>query len=97
LAFGQNRQFVKEWFARADLNNDKQLSFEESKGFLPKINNLLGQKISQDELMSYWRKVDLNDDNKVDFAEFKEAVLRYAKEFKMKKGKLNDRTSERLI
>ena len=47
--------------------------------------------------MSYWRKVDLNNDNKVDFSEFKEAVLKYANEWKLKKGKLKEKVSERVL
>jgi hypothetical protein len=93
------RQFILEWFNRIDLNQNSQLSFDESKGFLPKINNLLGHEnsITEDELMSYWRKVDLNNDNKVDFSEFKEAVLKYANEWKLKKGKLKEKASERVL
>lgn len=92
----QGRQFVKEWFARADLNNDSLLSFDESRDFLPKMNSILqdsahqANNISEKQLKAYWDEVDVSGDGTVDLAEFKKAVLKYASELS-KKAKIHDR------
>ena len=73
----ESKMFVKEWFDKADLNQDSVLTYDEAKSsLLPKLSGFLGAVPVEERLQAVWNELDKNGDDVVVFSEFKNAAVK---------------------
>ncbi len=80
------RMFLKEWFNKADLDLDSVLSFDEAKKtLLPKLTGFIQQLPDTEGLSVLWKEMDNNQNNQLEFDEFKTAAVKFFNQYAEKK------------
>ena len=68
-----NNQALKEAFKIFDKNRNGYIEAKELKS----VATTLGQSLSEEEFMEFWREADVNNDGKLDYNEFIKMMTQY--------------------
>ena len=66
---------IHDIFKRIDLNKNGHITKEEIEKFFLKMNNILGERYGEDDVIAFFNILDTNKDDKISYDEFKKAYM----------------------